>query len=332
MTALKGFRPRTIHVLGLLAFLGLIPFWLPDAAKSQDYLNDVSRGVGSTPPARSARSGLAIEYDGFTEPKYDILVAASEMGRIESVAVKIGDRVTKGQVVAQLDDQIQRQAVFGAKLRAEMRGELEAAEAEAKLMELRVEQLTSLADKQMARPYELKRAAADWEIAKKGVLAAQEQVQLRKHELARYEEQLRRRRVLAPADGVVADVFHSPGEYVSPSDPTVIRLLVLDQIVAVFNIPVEEISQFAIGKSVTVQVSSLGKGVRGKVETLSPLIDGESGTVEVRILLENENGELRAGDRCQTIGAGLDSATLMRGRRAGNGVARYDRASTGEPR
>ncbi|MEL6110224.1 MAG: efflux RND transporter periplasmic adaptor subunit [Planctomycetota bacterium] len=308
-TALRRFLTPLIvtpFIVGLSCFNG----------HAQEYLNDVSRGA-STP-----RAGLAIEYDGFTEPKYNVLVAASEMGRLETVEVKIGDRIKRGQLIARLDDELQRQAVTGAKIRAEMRGELEAAEAESELMKLRVDQLRSLAVQEMARPYELKRAVADWEIAQKQVLAAQEQITLRQHEWARYEEQLRRRRVLAPMDGIVAEVFHSPGEYVSPSDPTVIRLLVLNQIVAVFNVPVDEVGRFTLGKRVTVHLTSFPRGVVGKVDTLSPVIDGESGTVEVRILIDNAEGRLRAGDRCHTIGDGPDNASVWRGDRKRIGMGR----------
>ncbi|MEO1524685.1 MAG: efflux RND transporter periplasmic adaptor subunit [Planctomycetota bacterium] len=292
-------------LLGSVLLLALFAsFWTDDAA-SQEYLNDVSRT-----PTSINRSGIGIEYDGFTEPKFNILVAASEMGRLETVNVKVGQRVKKGQLVAKLDDELQEQAAVGAKIRAEMRGEVEAAQAEAAVMQLRVEQLRSLADQQMARPYELKRAIADWEIAKKQVMAAQEQIQLRQHEWARYETQFQRRRVLAPMDGVVAKIFHAPGEYISPSDPAVIRLLVLDEIYAVFNVPVDEAEGITVGSAVSVHVSSLRKGLTGQVETVSPEIDGESGTVEVRVLLDNRDGKLRSGDRCQMLGVAKRNAAL----------------------
>ena len=161
----------------------------------------------------------------------------------------------------------------------------------------------------MARPYEFKRAVADWEISKKQVLAAEEQVRLRKHEWERYELQYQRRKVLAPMDGVVAKIFHAPGEYVSPQDPSVVQILVLDEIYAVFNVPFDELGGLKEATEVSVHVSSLGKGVRGKVETLSPAIDGESGTIEVRVLIDNRDGRLRAGDRCQMIGVTPRSAS-----------------------
>jgi multidrug efflux pump subunit AcrA (membrane-fusion protein) len=37
-------------------------------------------------------------YDGFLEPAEDVLVSAVEIGRLESVKVKVGDRVEAGQV------------------------------------------------------------------------------------------------------------------------------------------------------------------------------------------------------------------------------------------
>ena len=81
---------------------------------SQDYLRDASRSPSN------ARISLSAEYDGFTEPKYDLLVAASEMGRIQSIEVKIGDQVKQGQLLAKLDDEMQLQAMIGAKIRADI--------------------------------------------------------------------------------------------------------------------------------------------------------------------------------------------------------------------
>ncbi len=255
---------------------------------------------------------VTIDYEGFTIPKFDILVAATEIGRLEEVNVKIGDRVTKGQIVAKLEDGLQVEAVATARWRAQMHGETDAAKAETALMKLRFEQLQSLADQDIARPDELKRAYADWEIAKSRELNAVEQDQLRKLELSRYELQLRRRKVLAPMDGVVAELFHAPGEYITPADPAVIRLVVLDQIYGVFNVPVEEIGMIQQGDQVQVFMVSASKSVRGEVASMAPDIDGESGTIMVKVLLDNQTGELRAGDRCRMRPARNQTAQQQR--------------------
>ncbi|WP_182870860.1 efflux RND transporter periplasmic adaptor subunit [Stieleria mannarensis] len=242
---------------------------------------------------------ITIDYEGFTIPKFDILVAATEIGRLDAVNVEVGDRVSKGDVVAKLEDGLQAEAVATARWRAQMHGETDAAKAETTLMKLRLEQLQSLADQDVARPDELKRAFADWEIAKSRELGAMEQDQLRKLELSRYELQLRRRKVLAPMDGVVAELFHAPGEYITPADPAVIRLVVLDELYGVFNVPVEEIGMVHLGDKVQVFMTGAGKRVRGEVASIAPDIDGESGTIKVKVLLDNKAGDLRSGDRCR---------------------------------
>lgn len=257
-------------------------------------IRQTSQGPGSHRP-----SHISVDFEGFTEPKYDILVAATEIGRLASVSVEIGAEVEKGQVIGQLEDALQQEAVSVAQFRVQMRGEIEAASAEAKLKRLRLEQLKSLDAQSMARPDELKRALTDWEIAQARQLAASEQEQLRKLELQRYRIQLERRKIKAPMTGVVAEIFHSPGEYITPASPAIIRLVVMDQIYGVFNIPVEEIRLVRLGDLVSVHLMSASETVHGTVESIAPDIDGESGTIEVRVLIDNAAGKLRAGDRCQ---------------------------------
>lgn len=246
-----------------------------------------------------SRGGVTIDYDGFTIPKYDVLVAATEIGRLEEIRVRVGQRVKTGQTIAKLEDGLQREAVATAQWRAQMHGETDAAQAETALARLRVDQLEKLAKQKISRPDELKRAIADWEVAKARELSAREQDRLRQLELERYQLQLRRRNVLAPMDGVVADVFRAPGEYITPSEPAVVRLLVLDQLYGVFNVPVEEIKAVAVGETVSVFLTSAGKSVNGVVDSIAPDIDGESGTIKVKVLIDNPDGLFRSGDRCQ---------------------------------
>lgn len=258
---------------------------------AQSYRNSASSSTRSV--------SVTAEYDGFTIPKFDILVAATEIGRLSEVNVEVGDRVKKGMVVAKLEDGLQREAVATAELRSKMRGELDAAKAEVALAKSRVEQFETLAQQNVARPDELRRAAVDLEVAKARELSMTEQDKLRKLELSRYQLQLLRRRVEAPMDGVVAEVFHAPGEYITPADPAVIRLLVMDQLYAVFNVPVDEIGTMNVGDPVLVAMMSLSKSVRGTIKSIAPGIDGESGTIKVMVVVDNKSGRLRSGDRCR---------------------------------
>lgn len=237
-------------------------------------------------------------YEGFTEPEHQIMIAANETGVLESVAVKVGDRVRTGQLIATLDNDLQASAVEIATYQAAMTGERDAASAEAGLNQSRVEQLRKLFKDGMARPDELARAETDLRISMARFAAAEEQWQLRQLELRRYQLQLDRREVRSPMDGVIADVVRKPGEYLSPGEPSVAKLLAVGRIIAVFNIPVEETSSIQIGAPVRIFLRSTSMSIDSTIASIAPAIEGESGTVQVRVTLDNVDGRLMAGDRC----------------------------------
>jgi RND family efflux transporter MFP subunit len=237
-------------------------------------------------------------YEGFTEPRFDIMVAATEIGRLEEVLVEPGDRVEQGQTIARLEDSLQASSVKTARLQARMRGDSDGARAEVMLHQTRFDHIRELAAEQVARPNELLRAEADLKIAEARLTTAIEQHELRQLELERYELQLARRLVVAPMTGVISKIFHQPGEYITPGDPAVVRLLVLDQLYAVFNVPAEDLEVMQPGTEVRVFLRSRRKTIPGKISSIAPDIDGESGTVRVKVALDNANGNLRAGDRC----------------------------------
>ncbi|WP_164103936.1 efflux RND transporter periplasmic adaptor subunit [Candidatus Laterigemmans baculatus] len=251
--------------------------------------------AGAPPVELSAQS---LQFDGFVEPLEDIHVAALEMGNLKEVRVRIGDRVEAGDVIAVLDDSLQAAAVEVARLQMEMRGPLEAAAAERELHAARLERLQSLRLEGLARPDELKRAEADLKIAEARLLTVEEERQLRAAELKRCELQLSRRLIRAPITGTVAHVFRKTGEFVSPSDPAVVHLIATDQLVAVVSIPAEYAAGVRQGTFVRVRLSTVPSELTAHVQTIAPAIEGESGTVQIRILLPNPEGRLKAGDRC----------------------------------
>ena len=83
--------------------------------------------------AGGVHMAVAREIDGFTEPYRDIDVAAPEMGQIDRLEVREGDRVKAGQVLARLDDEVWKASLEVARAAMESAGRVEAAEAELRL-------------------------------------------------------------------------------------------------------------------------------------------------------------------------------------------------------
>jgi RND family efflux transporter MFP subunit len=237
-------------------------------------------------------------FDGFLVPGDDVMVAALEAGRLGELFVKVGDRVEAGQALAQLDDSIQRVAVESAIAVAAMHGTLDAASADRALHELRLHQLRDLAAKGVARPEELSRAEAEFEVAEARWLSAKEERIVRDIDLKRAREQLRRRQIITPIAGVVAKIFCKPGEFVSPNDPVVVHIIDVQSLIGEFNIPAADALRFTAGQTVKVNAISLATAVSGVVESIAPLIDGESGTIGVKVRIDNAAGTLVPGDRC----------------------------------
>jgi RND family efflux transporter MFP subunit len=238
-----------------------------------------------------------LEIDGFTEPYRSVDVAASEVGIIAELKVREGDVVRKGQALATLDSDLQRALLSIAEKNVESQGRLQSARAELGLRKHRLEKLETLLTKGHARQDEVERARADLAIAEAQVLAAEEDLVIRELEYQKIAVQLDRRSVYAPLDGVVVQLLKDEGEFVAPTDPYVMNLVQLDRLLATFSVPNGGAATLQLGDHVPVLLAS-GETVQGVVEFVAPVTDAESGTVRVKVRIENPDGMHRSGQRC----------------------------------
>ncbi|MFG0290851.1 MAG: efflux RND transporter periplasmic adaptor subunit [Rhodopirellula sp. JB044] len=256
-------------------------------------------------------------YEGFAEAILDVELSTDEFGQLVDVPVQIGEKVRKGQLLAQLDDGIQRAAAEVAKMQAAMTGEVRSAEAARELQVYRVEQLKSLHQDQMAGGEELRRAKMELDVADARLQIAMEQNRLRKTELRRLELQVEQRQIHAPFDGIVAAKRLDAGDALTPGNATILRLIRTDVLIGVFNVPAE--SSFAMRPGMAVQVffRAARQTVDAEIESIAPAIDGESGTVRIRVRIPNPDEQLRPGDRLSMrITPGQDLPNVVPGQAA----------------
>ncbi len=237
-------------------------------------------------------------YEGFTEASRDILVSGSELGRLQQVAVRMGDRVKEGDLIAQMDDVQQRATVRLSRARAAMTGDLDLAVEEETMYRERTEQLRELVRRNLARPDEVKRSESQWRMAIARVKQANEQRELHRLQLERDLLLLERRRITAPASGVISRVLRWEGEYVTPADSAIVRLLVVDVLEGTFNIPAEDVSNVRLGQEVSLLLRSCSETAKGVINRISPSIEGKSGTVQIRVRIPNFQHRYMHGDRC----------------------------------
>lgn len=261
----------------------------------------IATAVASLSPQAYAQSQFddsRLLHEGLTYARVEVDVAAAELGRLKELKVKMGDRVRQGDTLASLENEVQAASLEIAKLQAQMSGEIESAAAAMKMQRIKWDRLQQVADAAAVRPDELARAESEYEIADARHRTAVEQQRLRRAEVQRHEINLARRAIIAPVNGVIVEVYHQPGEYVTPSQPAIVRLMDDRVIQATFAIPAREIASIDVGDACQIYLVSIESGVRATISRISPEIDGESSTVRVEVDIPNPDGKYRVGDRC----------------------------------
>lgn len=249
------------------------------------------------------------QLDGFTEPYLTTNVATAETGVILSVSAREGEVVKKGQVLATLDNDVHLALLAIAAEQMNSLGKLDSAQAELELQERKLEKLKTLREKGLARPEELERTRTDVAIARAQLLAIKEDLAVRKLEYERTRLQLDRRTIRAPHNGTIAKTHKQEGEFVAPNEPVLFTLVQLDPLWATFSVPSHQAGAFRARQKVQVNIDGNSARAAGVVELVSPVTDAESGTVRIKVRIENPKGLYRSGERCTlTIPPVLQSA------------------------
>jgi RND family efflux transporter MFP subunit len=243
-------------------------------------------------------SATAQTIDGFTEPYRVIDVAASEPGVLAELAVKEGDRVVRGELLATMDLDVLKATLEIARARMEARGRLDAAQAGFEMRRTRLEKLEVLKSTGHAREAELEQARTDLAVAQGDLLTVKEQQAVAKLEVAEIQAQIRRRQLHSPIEGVVTHIFKDEAEFVSPTEPEVMTVVQLDPLRITFWVPTSQAMAMEVDHRVGVMFAESRRTAECRVEFVSPVTDAESNTVRVKVLLDNPEGQFRSGLRC----------------------------------
>lgn len=241
---------------------------------------------------------MALEVEGFTEPYRTVNVASGETGIIAEVLVREGDVVEAGQPLARLNNEVHKALLAIAEKSMKAKGKIDSALAELSLRKERFNKLKTLRAEGHARQEELDRARAEVEIAEGNVTSVREDLLIKKLDYAKINAQLVQRTIRSPFDGVVTTLHKEKGEFVAPNSPEVLTLVELDSLLAHFSIMSSEAKRLSIGQKVQIRFPASVQNAERVVESIAPVTDAESGTVQVKVRIANPKGSFRSGERC----------------------------------
>lgn len=191
-----------------------------------------------------------VKTQGLVEAEDNILVSARGMGVITQVFAKEGQVVTKGQVLAQIDNSLIARNVEGMKSQLELATSV-------------FQRQKNLWEQKIGTEVQYLQAKTNKESLEKQLAAAQEQFD--------------QTRIKSPIDGIVDQVNVKVGENISPGMPAV-RVINGSKLKVVANVSEAYITQVKKGDQVMISFPDLKKEVPAKVSFTGRNIDPLSRT------------------------------------------------------
>ncbi|MEO8165641.1 MAG: efflux RND transporter periplasmic adaptor subunit, partial [Betaproteobacteria bacterium] len=246
-------------------------------------------------------SAIAADHDCMIEARQKVDIRSPVEAVIESVQIRRGDLVKKGQIIVTLESGPERAALRLAQSRATMQGELKAAEARVELTQKKQVRAEELYKQNFVSVNARDEAEADYRLATEQLRQARENQKLAELEVNRAAEVLAMRTIKSPFSGVVVEITQKPGEFSgSNSKDPILKLAEIDPLNVEVVLPVSRYGQIAVGSRGEVRPEApIGGTYTATVSVVDRVVDAASGTFGVRLELANRARRIPAGVRCR---------------------------------
>ena len=219
---------------------------------------------------------------GTIKARDDVPISAEASGCVLEVVAQVGDRVSEGDVLVQLDDELAEFAFRQAEAQS-LLAEAELDDAEAGFA--RAQSLWESGDIADAEREATERRAKSARASFAAASAGQ----------GRAERQLRNTGIKSPIDGTVAFMYVEEGQLIAVG--TSVAHVVNDDVVEIeLGLSEDQVPDIRPRQAAAVRVRALpGEAFDGKVEYVGRRADDMTKTYPVRVVLKNPAHQLRAG-------------------------------------
>lgn len=266
---------KTLFVLGLIITLGLVLFFLISTKSAQFKAMSETEELAVPPP--STVSTFIVEEQiwvnsltavGTIEPVQGVELEAEIPGIVKAINFKNGQSVQAGDLLVQLDVQVEQ-------------AQLNAAESTARLAQVELDRSKRLIETGSVTQSQLDKAIADYENSKANV--------------ENLKAVIARKTIRAPFAGEVGIRQINLGQYVAQGAP-IVSIQANDQVFVNFTLPQQALAKVSTGMDVDLFSDVYPEQpFAGTITAISPQIDPITRTVELQGTLDNPDGLLRAG-------------------------------------
>ncbi|MEP3372846.1 MAG: efflux RND transporter periplasmic adaptor subunit [Maribacter dokdonensis] len=208
-----------------------------------------------------------LELQGDVSTKQNVLIYPEMAGTLQRVYVKEGDRVSKGQVLATIDD-------------GGMSSQLNQLKTQASLAKTTFERQERLWNQNIGSEIQYLQAKTNYEAAENMVSQAQ--------------SQLGKSTIRAPFSGIIDNVIKDQGTVVAPGQGSeVFRIVNLTDMYIEVEVPEAYLGNVTKGKEALVYFPILGDSVVTKVRETGNFINPSNRSFEAEIPVPNKEGKIK---------------------------------------
>ncbi|SCY38576.1 RND family efflux transporter, MFP subunit [Nonlabens sp. Hel1_33_55] len=207
-----------------------------------------------------------IELQGSVDTKQNITIKAETAGILTRVFVTEGQKVSKGQTLAKIDDGGVGQQIEQMKVQAQ-------------LAKTTFERQKRLWDQNIGSEIQYLQAKANYEAQQNSINSMQ--------------QQLAKSTITAPFSGVIDNVITEQGNVVSPGMTELFRLVNLDNMYIEVEVPETYIASINEGTDVQIDFPVLGEKMDSKVRQASSFINPANRSFSIEVPVKNEKKNVK---------------------------------------
>lgn len=216
--------------------------------------------------AKSEKFNHYLELQGNVETKENLIITPEMSGILRQVSVKEGQRVSKGQLLARVDD-------------GGMSQQLAQLQIQTNLAKTTFERQERLWNQKIGSEIQYLQAKSAYDSQEKAI--SQLNVMLAKTE------------VRAPFSGIIDDVITEKGTVVAQGQTQLMRIVNLKNMYIAVDVPERYISNITVNKDVEVVFPVLGETHKAKIRQASNFINPTNRTFKVEIAVPNKKRTIK---------------------------------------
>jgi membrane fusion protein (multidrug efflux system) len=212
--------------------------------------------------------GVEVPAIGVLEARRGVDINSSMAGLVQQIKFESGQSVSQGQILVQLDADVER-------------SNLQSAQASLKLAKANLARGQSLVTSDNISKATLEQRQSEYEVASAQVSAL----------IAQIDKKV----ISAPFDGVLGIRKINVGQYLEAGQP-IVNIQDLTLMLVNFSVSQKELSDLKVGQKIRMTTDAYPmKAFEGEISAIEPLVNQETGMIEVQGRFDNSEGLLRPG-------------------------------------